>query len=79
MATLPGSADAIIDLRKLRDYALSPDHPTGRHKARVFRSALGLGPADADWLRGEILVAVGSSPAVERGADAAGSRWRVDI
>jgi len=31
-----------VETRKLRDYCLSPEHPRGRHKARVFASALGL-------------------------------------
>jgi len=30
-----------IDIRKLEDYCLSPSHPRGRHKARVFARALG--------------------------------------
>ena len=33
---------AIVELVKLRDYSLSETHPRGRHKARVFRAALGL-------------------------------------
>ena len=30
-----------IDPRKLTEYALNPDNPVGRHKARVFEQALG--------------------------------------
>ena len=41
----------IVDTAKLRDYCLSPSHPRGRHKARVFRSRLGLEEADAQALR----------------------------
>ncbi|MEQ1910312.1 MAG: DUF6883 domain-containing protein [Vicinamibacterales bacterium] len=37
---LPNSDDAVIDRAKLRDYLLSPQHPLGRFKARVF-GALG--------------------------------------
>lgn len=39
---LPGSHNAIIEIEKLRDYSLSPDHPVGKHKAKVFEAALGL-------------------------------------
>jgi hypothetical protein len=39
-----------VDIVKLRDYCLSDTHPRGRHKARVFRSRLGLTAADAEWL-----------------------------
>ena len=34
---LPNADRAIIEESKLRDYLLSPEHPIGRHKARVFR------------------------------------------
>jgi Domain of unknown function (DUF6883) len=37
-------------MAKLRDYSLSPQHKEGRHKARVFASALGLEAWDAAWL-----------------------------
>ena len=47
---LPGGEDVYIDPRKLVDYALSPTHHTGRHKARVFVAALGMRAADADVL-----------------------------
>jgi hypothetical protein len=38
---LPNAAQALVDLAKLRDYCLNPAHPRGRHKARVFATALG--------------------------------------
>jgi hypothetical protein len=47
-----------VDLVKLRDYCLSETHPRGRHKARVFRSRLGLTAGDADFLRQTLLDAV---------------------
>jgi hypothetical protein len=47
-AQLPGHERAAIDPAKLREYCLSPHHETGRHKARVFASALGIG--QEDWL-----------------------------
>jgi len=37
---LPNYELAIIDLEKLIDYCLNPYHFTGKHKARVFKSAL---------------------------------------
>jgi len=46
MATLPDHERALIPNSKLR-YCLDPTHPTGRHKARVFQSALGLAASDA--------------------------------
>jgi hypothetical protein len=44
-----------VDIAKLRDYCLSDTHPRGRHKARVFRSSLGLSAADAHTLRQVLL------------------------
>jgi hypothetical protein len=35
---------------KLEDYVLNPRHREGRHKARVFESALGLTLANVDVL-----------------------------
>jgi filamentous hemagglutinin len=32
---------AVVGARKIVDYALNPNHPVGRHKARVFAAALG--------------------------------------
>ena len=48
---LPNPHRAVVDIGKLRDYSLNPDHPVGKHKARVFKAALGLTLRDVDWLR----------------------------
>jgi len=60
---LPRAGDAVIPTDKLMLYALSPDHPRGRHKARVFRSALGIGQADWRYLHDQIRDAVVGAPA----------------
>ena len=44
-----------VDIAKLREYCLSDRHPRGRHKARVFRSRLGLSAGDAETLRKALL------------------------
>lgn len=43
--------DILVEIAKLRDYCLSDAHVRGRHKARVFRSRLGLTARDAEFLR----------------------------
>ena len=48
---LPGAEHAVVEISKLRDYCLNPQHPRGRHKARVIASALGFTAADSDVLR----------------------------
>ena len=52
---VPNAAEAFVEIAKLRDYSLNPFHTEGKHKARVFRAALGLTTDDAEWLR-EILL-----------------------
>lgn len=47
-----------VDIAKLRDYCLSSGHPRGRHKARVFRSRLGLTTDDAELLRQALISAM---------------------
>ena len=54
---LPNGDRAYVDIAKLRDYSLDPAHKEGRHKARVFASALGLTRNDVDWLRDQLLAA----------------------
>ena len=62
MQELLNARGAIIELAKIRDYCLSPDHPRGRHKARVFREALGLTVDDAEWLRHKIMDGIHNLP-----------------
>lgn len=58
---LPNGARAVADIEKLRDYCLSAQHPEGRHKARVFLSALGMSASDANSLREILLAAAAES------------------
>jgi hypothetical protein len=51
MRTQRRFTNVAIDPVKLRDYCLSDQHPRGRHKARVFRSRLGLTANDVELLR----------------------------
>lgn len=48
---LPNGDQAVIEARKLSEYCLSPTHPRGRHKARVFAAVLGIEQKDAAVLR----------------------------
>jgi hypothetical protein len=52
----------IVDSTKLRNYCLSDEHPRGKHKARVFRSRLGLTQDDAELLRHALIQAVQAHP-----------------
>lgn len=77
---LSGGAQAVVDIEKLRDYCLSAQHPEGRHKARVFLSALGMGASDAEGLRNLLLVVAADSDNVTlTGSDLYGIRYSLDF
>ena len=76
---LPNGGEAIAEISKLRDYCLDPYHPRGRHKARVFLSALGLSQTDAEWLRAALLVAAREADAVAGASDEYGDRYAIDF
>ena len=59
---LPRAAEAVVPRDKLADYALDPQHSRGRHKARVFASALGIRQADWRYLRDQLLEGVVDGP-----------------
>ena len=75
----PAASRAVVDLEKLTEYSLNLGHSRGRHKARVFASALGIGPHDAVWLRDRILEAVQVSTAVAGLRDQYGERYVVEF
>ncbi len=47
---------------KLRAYSLNPEHHVGSHKARVFRSMLGITLEEADHLAEQILDGIQRTP-----------------
>jgi hypothetical protein len=57
-------ADAIVEISKVCEYCLDPQHPRGRHKARVFLSTLGLTQTDARFLRAALIQAAREGDAV---------------
>ena len=75
---LPHSDEAVLDIRKIEDFCLSPSHPRGRHKARVIREAIDLQRGDAAWLQDALLEVARSSEASRVAADAWGTQWRFD-
>jgi hypothetical protein len=76
---LPNADRAEVDPRKLTEYCLSPTHPVGKHKATVFRSALGFTAAEADVLLQLLLDAAATGEAVAERADEFGERFRIDF
>lgn len=76
---LPNHQSAHIDVAKLTGYVLNPNHPEGRHKARIFRSALGISAAHASWLAKTMLHAIGNNEASLQAVTEWGTIYRVEI
>ena len=76
---LPSSERAIADLSKLLEYSLNASHFWGRHKARVFRSALGITAQHAQSLREAVLQAAIAGEAKPSHRDEYGQRYMVDL
>jgi len=76
---LPSGDNAIVDREKLVGYCLSPDHPRGKHKARVFATALGLTAENVDELRVALLRAAVENEAVPTSSDRFGERYMIDF
>ena len=55
---LPNSEKAFVDDAKLIDYCLDSEHKVGKHKARVFQSALKINSSNFFILKEAILEAV---------------------
>lgn len=76
---IPNPQNAVVDIRKLRDYCLNPEHDDGKHKARLFSSILGMTPDNAEELR-QILVEVIQTHEAQLGRrDGFGQRYTLDF
>ncbi len=76
---LPNPGFAVVDPRKIAEYALNEDHPRGRSKARVFKSALGITVLQSSVLIDAIRKAVTVEPAQPGERDAFGARYLLDF
>ena len=79
MLKLPHSGRAIVHIDKLVDYCLNPEHPSGKHKARVFKSSLNLGLEDAETLRTTLLDVVHREIAIPTKRNAYGQKYIIDF
>jgi hypothetical protein len=76
---LPGGDRAIVDRDKLTGYCLNPEHPRGKHKARVFATVLGFTRDHADQLRGALLTAAATLDAKPVLSDRYGDRYVIEF
>ena len=76
---IPNAESAVVDIRKLRDYCLNPEHDEGKHKARLFLSILGMTAENAEELRQILLEVVRSHEAQLGRRDQFGQRYILDF
>lgn len=76
---IPNAERAEIDIRKLRDYCLNPEHDEGKHKARLFSAAFGMTMQHSNELRKILLQVVQSGDAVLGRRDGYGQRYVIDF
>lgn len=76
---IPNAQNAVVDIRKLRDYCLNPQHDDGKHKARLFSSILGMTPDNAEELRQILLEVIQTHEAQLGRRDGFGQRYTLDF
>ncbi|MCI0335187.1 MAG: hypothetical protein L0228_18415 [Planctomycetes bacterium] len=75
---LPNGEGAVLDVEKLTEYCLNPDHPRGKHKARVFRAACGFTAENAELMREQLLEAAADEDAIQVPPDVHGQRYVIE-
>jgi len=75
---LPNGEFAVIPMEKLTNYCLNPNHSSGKHKARVFASALGITIENADVLKELIVQAALEGDVVQEDKTGFGNLYKVD-
>jgi len=76
---LPNANSAIVDIKKLEGYCLNTSHPRGKHKAKVFKSVLGLTINDAKLLSTKLKEIVSKVDSVFLSEDDFGKRYFIDF
>lgn len=76
---LPNGENAYVDPAKLRDYFLDPEHPRGKHKARIFNATLGITLANQGSLRDALLKAARTDVATVGEPSEYGKRYAVEF
>ncbi len=76
---IPYVDNAEVDICKLRDYCLNPNHDDGKHKARLFSSILGMTTDDAEELRQIIFEVIKTHEAKLGRKDKYGQRYTIDF
>jgi hypothetical protein len=76
---IPNAENAVVEIRKLRDYCLNLEHDEGKHKARLFSTILGMTSDNAEELRQILLEVVKTHEAQLGRRDEYGQRYTLDF
>ena len=76
---IPNAERAVVDIRKLRDYRLNPEHDEGKHKAHQFYVKIGMRVDNAEELRDALLQAILTDDAKLEKNDVYGQRYTIDF
>ncbi|MDQ3010800.1 MAG: hypothetical protein M3X11_08880 [Acidobacteriota bacterium] len=76
---IPNPQKAVVEIRKLRDYCLNPEHRIGKHKARLYKASLGLTIEDAEALRAVLREIVKTHEAELGDKDEHGQRYQIEF
>lgn len=76
---IPNAENAVVDIRKLRNYCLNSDHDEGKHKARLFSSIIGMTAENAEDLCQILLEVVKTHEAKLGRRDDFGQRYTLDF
>lgn len=74
---LPNLANVRIPIQKLTSYSLNPNHNTGKHKAKVFQSALGYNLSNYTDLLDKVIENINQFSAQPQGDNGYGETYRV--
>ncbi len=75
----PNADRAVVELSKLRDYALNPTHRVGGHKARLFAMLLGITISDTEAVQDILLKVIRTEDAALGELDEYGQRYVIDF
>lgn len=76
---IPNAKNAVVDIRKLRNYCLNLEHDEGKHKARLFSAILEMTAENAEELRLILLEAVQVQDTQMGRRDEFGQRYTLDF
>jgi hypothetical protein len=75
---LPNGVKAVVPEGKLVDYCLNPFHPDGKHKAKVFKKALGITQENSVKLKKLVLQSAESCEVTNEQENNFGKIYRVE-